>query len=84
MYMVVPVARQKEKDITKQAFNERIMQLKMKFEAQVSTIVLEFSSRSCHYSQCQIRNQVIYKLSRPKKMHRPMLPNAWAHAVAEA
>ncbi|KAF8311112.1 uncharacterized protein EI90DRAFT_3288815 [Cantharellus anzutake] len=81
---MVPVAKAKEKDVTKQEFNARIMQLKANFEVQVSAIALEFSRRGHHYSQRQIRNQVIYKLSKPKKTRKPTMPNAWAHAQAEA
>ncbi|KAF8317284.1 uncharacterized protein EI90DRAFT_3133908 [Cantharellus anzutake] len=75
---------QREKDLVKEAFNERVAALKTNFEAQVSAIALEFSRRGHHYSQRQIRTQVIYKLSKPKKMRKPMIPNAWAHAEAQA
>ncbi|KAF8327386.1 uncharacterized protein EI90DRAFT_3127052 [Cantharellus anzutake] len=79
-----PAAKRQEREIVKQAFNQQVMELKVPFESQVSAIALEFSSHSHRYSKQQIRNQIIYKLSKPKETRKPMLSNAWAHAEAEA
>ncbi|KAF8310621.1 uncharacterized protein EI90DRAFT_3139337 [Cantharellus anzutake] len=74
----------RERDLVKQAFNAQVIQLKADFESRVSAIALEFSGRGRHYSKHQIRSQIIYNLSKPKKTRKPMLRNAWAHAEAEA
>ena len=84
MHLMFPGAKKKERAIIKEAFNKWVMELKMNFKSQVSSIALEFSQTGCHYSECQIRNQVIYKLMKPKKICKLMLPNAWVHAKAMA
>ncbi|KAF8341598.1 uncharacterized protein EI90DRAFT_3116693 [Cantharellus anzutake] len=50
----------------------------------INSIALEFSGKGSCYSRSQIRSQVIYNLAAPKKTCKPMLPNAWARAKAQA
>jgi len=49
-----PGAKKKERAIIKEVFNKQVMELKMNFKSQVSTITLEFSQMGHHYSECQI------------------------------
>ncbi|KAF8322992.1 uncharacterized protein EI90DRAFT_3246217 [Cantharellus anzutake] len=84
MPLTAQVDKRRERDLVKQAFNAQVIQLKADFESRISAIALEFSGHGCHYSKHQIRSQIIYNLSKPKKTRKPMLRNAWAHAEAEA
>ncbi|KAF8314404.1 uncharacterized protein EI90DRAFT_3022327 [Cantharellus anzutake] len=79
-----PPLKRKEKELVREAFNKRVLELKHTFNAQVDNIALEFSGNGACYSRSQIRSQIIYNLAAPTKTRKPMLPNAWAHAKAQA
>ena len=77
-------SKRKNKELVREAFNNRILELRRTFNAKVEDIALEFTGKGPCYSRSQIRSQVIYNISAPKKTRKPMLPNAWAHAKAQA
>ncbi|KAF8314889.1 uncharacterized protein EI90DRAFT_3022148 [Cantharellus anzutake] len=78
------LSKNQRKESVQTSFNKRILKLRKSFDAQVHAIVQEFVGHGSHYSANQIRKQVVYKFSAPKKVWKPMLPNAWAHAKAQA
>ena len=76
--------KEKSKELVQEAFNKCILELRQTFNAKVDEIALEFTGKGPCYSCSQICSQVIYNISTPKKTQKPMLPNAWAHAKAQA
>ncbi|KAF8332285.1 uncharacterized protein EI90DRAFT_3015896 [Cantharellus anzutake] len=79
-----PPLKRKEKELVREVFNKRVLELKHTFNAQVDNIALEFSGNGACYSRSQIHSQIIYNLAAPTKTRKPMLLNAWAHAKAQA
>ena len=78
------LSKNQKKELVQVSFNRQILELRKSFNAQVNAIAKEFAGHGSHYSANQIWNQVIFKFSAPKKTWKPMLPNAWAHAKAQA
>ncbi|KAF8332245.1 uncharacterized protein EI90DRAFT_3015870 [Cantharellus anzutake] len=78
------LSKNQRKELVRTSFNKRILELRKSFDAQVHAIAQEFVRHGSRYSANQIRKQVVYKFSAPKKVRKPMLPNAWAHAKAQA
>ncbi|KAF8322791.1 uncharacterized protein EI90DRAFT_3130894 [Cantharellus anzutake] len=78
------LSKNQRKELVQASFNKWILELRKSFDAQVHAIVQEFVRHGSCYSANQIRKQVVYKFSAPKKVRKPMLPNAWAHAKVQA
>ena len=66
----------------KLAFNQWVQTLCTTFQTEVDNIAWEFSRWGYHCSCHQIQKQVLYCVGMQKKLHKPVIHNAWAQAEA--